>query len=583
MPPLPKLKQSKISNQYNKGALYQMEKSSKEIIELEIQGMTCESCAGHVTQALRSVKGIVDINVPGWRAMRATIVTSGQVKDHAIKTAIEKAGYKVDVRKRTTLPPQISGSANISYDYDLAIIGTGGAGMAAAIKGAELGQSVIIIEGGTVGGTCVNNGCIPSKTLIRAAETFHNAGNHSFKGVNTKAEKIDWKMVMQQKEGLVSNLRQSKYLDVLASYGENITLLQGQARLEPEGIIVIDGKKRLRAKKIVIATGARPKILSLATNVEVLTSTSVMELEELPESLVIIGGRAIALELGQMLARFGVKITILQRSDQILPDHEPELSNALMGVLQKEGLQIHTNVKLIEITQTNNSKVVTANVDGKTHEFRSQAILMTVGKTPNTLKLGLTEIGVQTDAQGFIIVDEFLQTSNPQIYAAGDVTTHPKFVYVAAKAGGLTAENALTGNRRRFDLSALPSVIFTDPQMAKVGLTEAEAKKQGFDVKTTLLSLDHVPRALAAQNTSGMIKLIADASSDRLLGAHILAAEGGEVIQAATLIVKFGNQYGATVSDLVDSFFPYLVQVEGLKLAAQSFDKDVSKLSCCAG
>jgi mercuric reductase len=208
---------------------------------------------------------------------------------------------------------------------------------------------------------------------------------------------------------------------------------------------------------------------------------------------------------------------------------------------------------------------------------------MAVGRTPNTKDMGLEAAGVELDQSGFIIVDDYMQTRNPKIYAVGDVTTLPKFVYVAAAAGGTAAENALNGNSKKFDLSVLPDVVFTDPQIATVGLTEAQAKDQGYDVKTSVLPLEYVPRALAARDTRGFIKLIADRKSDRLLGAHILAAEAGEVVQTAALAVKFGKEYGFTIQNLCDMLFPYLVQVEGLKLAAQTFEKQVSQLSCCAG
>jgi mercuric reductase len=208
---------------------------------------------------------------------------------------------------------------------------------------------------------------------------------------------------------------------------------------------------------------------------------------------------------------------------------------------------------------------------------------MATGRTPNTSALGLDDAGIATDAQGFIVVDDFMQTSQPGIYAAGDVTNRPKLVYVAAAAGGIAAENALEGNRKRLNLTVLPDVIFTDPQVATVGLTEAQATADGYAVKTTTLPLHYVPRALAARDTRGLIKLVAEQGTDRLLGAHVLAAEGGEVIQTAALAVHAGLRYGFTVSDLRGMLFPYLTQVEGLKLAAQTFEKDVAQLSCCAG
>ncbi len=208
---------------------------------------------------------------------------------------------------------------------------------------------------------------------------------------------------------------------------------------------------------------------------------------------------------------------------------------------------------------------------------------MAAGRVPNTEAMGLEETGIALDRDGFIIVDEYMQTTNPDVYAAGDVTTLPKLVYVAAAGGGIAAENALNGNTKKLDLAVLPEVIFTDPQVARVGLSEAQAVAEGYQVKIANLPLAYVPRALAARDTRGLIKLVADKSSDRLLGAHVLAAEGGEIIQTAALAVKFGLTHGFTVTELRQTLFPYLVQTEGLKLAAQTFDKDVGLLSCCAG
>ncbi|MGB9612517.1 MAG: FAD-dependent oxidoreductase, partial [Bryobacteraceae bacterium] len=318
-------------------------------------------------------------------------------------------------------------------------------------------------------------------------------------------------------------------------------------------------------------------------DVDVLTSTSAMALPALPRSLIVIGGRAIALELGQAFARFGAQVTILQRSSRLIPEHEPEVAEALADYLRQEGLTIHTGVKPVAIRRQSGEKVITAEVDGGRREFRAEHVLMAVGRVPRTAGMGLEEAGVTLDRDGFIVVDDFMQTTNPRIYATGDVTQLPKLVYVAAAGGGIAAANALEGNHKRLDLTVLPDVIFTDPQIATVGLTEAQARAEGYAVEATTLPLAYVPRALAARDTRGLIKLVADGNSNRLLGAHVLAAEAGEVIQTAALAIRMGLRYGFTVDDLREMLFPYLTQVEGLKLAAQTFEKDVAQLSCCAG
>ncbi len=546
----------------------------KTQFELTIQGMTCDSCAIHVTEALRSVPGVETVEVPGWQSGRARVIAAADLDPTALEAAVSRAGYQAQRR------PQPAGGHEISAEWDLIVIGSGGGGMAAAIRAAELGYRAAIIEAGTIGGTCVNIGCVPSKTLIRAAQALYHAAHHPFRGVHTRVEGLDWPAVLQQKDELVARLRQEKYLDVLAAYGDRITLIRGRARLTPEGQVAVNGDV-LKGKRIVIATGARPRILPLPgiEEVEVLTSTSLMALPRLPRSLLVLGGRSVALELGQTFARFGVQVTILQRSPRILPAHEPEIADALTAALRAEGLTIHTGVTLQRIREQDGEKVVTAEIGGVRREFRAEQVLMAVGRTPNTQDMGLEEAGVALDEGGFIQVDEHLRTTHPHIYAVGDVTTLPKFVYVAAAAGSIAAENALTDAARTLDLSAMPAVTFTDPAVATVGLTEAQAREQGYAVKVSELPMAYVPRALAAHDTRGLVKLVADADTDRLLGAHILAPEAGEMIQVAVLAIRSG----LTVAALRETLFPYLTNVEAIKLAALSFEKDVAQLSCCAG
>jgi mercuric reductase len=537
-----------------------------------------------VVKALQDVGGVKEADVPVWQSGRATLIVAPSVNDEVLVKAVAKAGYQatVSTRREAASPPSPTGNGR-KGDYDLIVIGTGGGGVAAAIKAAELGYQAAIIEGGTIGGTCVNVGCVPSKALIRAAAAYHSAGHHPFKGVQTRAEGVDWPALIQHKDELVAELREAKYVDVLASYGDNVTVIRGWARLQADNQVILDDGRVLSANKIVIATGARPNILPLPgiDKVEVLNSTTAMALEKQPESLLVIGGRAVALELGQTFARFGTQVTILQRSGRLIPEHEPEIAEALADALREEGVTIHTGATPLAIREENGQKVIMAMVNGEECEFRAEQVLMAAGRTPNTQNIGLEEVGVELDERGFIKVNDRMETTNPNIYAVGDVTNRPKFVYVAAAAGGIAAANALTGEGKSLNLQTLPDIIFTDPQVARVGLTEAEAN--GYDVKVSILPLEYVPRALAARDRRGLIKLVADRNSDRLLGAHVLAAEGGEIIQTATLAVKFGLEYGLSVTNLRDMLFPYLVQVEGLKLAAQTFEKDVAQLSCCAG
>ena len=373
-------------------------------------------------------------------------------------------------------------------------------------------------------------------------------------------------------------MRQNKYIDVLKAYPD-IHLIEGKAVFLKDGSVQVE-EKNYRASQYVIATGARPRTPPIPglLDAQPLTSTTLMDLEKLPKSLIILGGRAVALELGQTMERLGVEVLILQRSNLLVPDHEPEIGRAIQEYLEHEGITILPGVQIEQVSRNGGISTVTAHTRGQTREYKAEQILVALGRQPNTEKMGLENVGIQLDRNGAIIVNEYQQTTNPAIFATGDVTTNPEYVYVAAAGGALAARNALEGNRKPLDLSALPGVIFTDPQIATVGLTEAEARRQGYQVTAKTLPLEYVPRAQAARDTRGFIKMVAAEDTGRILGVHVLAAEGGEVIQTATLAVKLGLK----LSDLTDTLFPYLTQVEGLKLAALSFSKDVEKLSCCA-
>lgn len=549
-------------------------------IKLRIGGMTCVHCAMHVTQALEEIPGVHSVDLPSWQSPNANIVSDATISPDILTAAVQNAGYTASVEEQLPDTPenvQANSKAAIT-DFDLLVIGGGSGGFAAAISASDLGKRVGMINAGTIGGTCVNVGCVPSKTLIRAAEAWHNAGNHPFKGVITNQSKLIWATVQNEKDELVANMRQKKYVDVLATYPD-INLIEGRASFQQDGSVRVN-EKTYRANRYVIATGAQPRIPPIPGLLESqpLTSTTLMDLETLPKSLIVLGGRAVALELGQTMARFGVKVTILQRSKMLIPEHEPEVAQAVQDYLEQEGIVVQTGVQVEQVKRNGGFVTVSALVGGQIREYQADQILAALGRQPNTAGIGLENVGVEVDRFGAVIVNEYQQTTNPLIYATGDVTPNPDYVYVAAAGGAIAARNAIAGNQKPFDLSALPGIIFTDPQVATVGLTELEARNSGYQVSTQTLPLEYVPRAQAARNTKGLIKLVVDDATGRILGVHVLAAEAGEVIQTATLAVKFGIR----LNDLVDTLFPYLTQVEGLKLAALSFSKDIAKLSCCA-
>jgi len=278
------------------------------------------------------------------------------------------------------------------------------------------------------------------------------------------------------------------------------------------------------------------------------------------------------------LVEGGVMVTIVDIVP-ILSAGEPEISTALAGYLRAEGIVLRERVRPTAIRETARGIALEILADGRSETIEAEQVLVSTGRRPNTAGLGLEEAGIEFLPNGGVKVDDYMRTTRAGIYAAGDVTGRDQFVYMAAYGARIAAENALNGDGRRYDTTAMPSVVFTDPQVASVGLTEAQAREQGVRVKISVLPLDQVPRALAARDTRGLFKLVAEAGSGKLLGAHLLAPEGADSIQTAALAIKGG----LTVEELAETIFPYLTTVEGLKLAAQSFAKDVAKLSCCAG
>lgn len=471
---------------------------------------------------------------------------------------------------------------NITNPGHLVIIGGGSAAFAATTRAAERGWRVTIVNDGLpIGGTCVNVGCVPSKALIRAAEAHHRAGHHSFAGIESHSTVADFGALTRQTHELVETLRQEKYLDVVKDL-PGVEIIHGRAKLAGPGEVEVEGRK-LAADRILIAAGARTMIPDIPglREIDYLIADTAFELQRLPKSLLVLGGRYIALECAQMFARLGVKTTVLQRSGHILPTESTDLTDALADYLRDEGIEIQTGVTVHSVRPGGEGVVVEASIDGEPQAFSAARILLATGRTPNTASLNLESLGLTRDKRGFIQVDEYLQTGVPGIYAAGDVIGVPMFVYTAAYEGALAAENACapqgTEPRSR-DYRPLPWVVFTDPQVAGVGMDESQAGAAGFDAETVTLPMIKVPRCLAARETRGFLQLIRDRGNDRILGARVFAHEGSELMMEISLAIL----HEMTAKDLASMFHPYLTLGEAVKLAALSFGRDVNKLSCCA-
>lgn len=473
------------------------------------------------------------------------------------------------------------------HEADLAVIGSGGAAFAAAIHATIRGKRVVMVERGTIGGTCVNTGCIPSKALIAAAEARHVAANiNRFPGIAATAGPVDMAGLIDSKQTLVESLRSERYVDVARAYGWPI--LRGKASFAGTRdapllqITKADGSiETIEADHYLLATGAQPWIPPIKglDAVDYLTSTTAMELDEVPESLLVLGGGYVALEQAQLFARLGAKVTMLVRS-RLASTEEPEVSQALHQVFADEDIRVmrRAQVTRVELDEATGQVVATASVSGGQAEFRAARVLVALGRRPVTDGLNLEAIEVQTGDDGEIVVTDQLLSSNPRVWAAGDVTGHRDFVYVAAHHGTLVVDNAFAGEHRPVDYTKLPRVTFTNPAVGAVGLTEEQVLAAGIRCDCRVLPLAHVPRALVNRDTRGFIKVVADADTGRIVGITAVATDAGELAAAGVWILDADM----TIEQVARLWAPYLTMAEGIKIACQSFTTDISKLSCCA-
>lgn len=484
---------------------------------------------------------------------------------------------RTDYRRKATRPMR----------YDLAIIGSGGAGFAAAIGATRQGRTVVMIERFTTGGTCVNVGCVPSKALLAAAEARHGASAATrFPGIGGSAAAVNVSALIAGKDALVDTLRTDKYVALAADYGWEI--IAGSARFISTaggpGLTVElagGGITRVEAEHYLIATGSAPWAPPIdgLPDTPYLTSTTAMDLDRLPESMIVLGGGYVGLEQAQLFARLGTTVTVVTRS-HLTSTEEPEVSAALQAAFGEEGIQVSTHATVTGVHHDDgNGYTLTARRGTERWQLQAEQLLVATGRRPVTAGLNLDAVGITTGLRGEVLVDDYQRTSNERIWAAGDVTGGPQFVYVAAAQGTLVADNALSGAQRTLDYTTLPRVIFTSPAVASVGMTDAQAADAGIHCDCRVMPMGYVSRAVVNRDTRGLVKLVAAADTGRLLGVHVVAENAGEVITAAT----YALTASMTVEQLAHTWAPYLTMAESLKLAAQAYTTDVAKLSCCAG
>jgi len=471
--------------------------------------------------------------------------------------------------------------------YDLVILGSGSTAFAAAIRAQELGKIVLMTEERTIGGTCVNRGCLPSKNLIEAAKLLFDARQPRYPGIAPHDPTFDFAQLVAQKDEIIHSYRQKKYESIL---GEHVEIARGHVQFLDPHTVSVDGR-RATGDRILIATGSRPTappIEGLADvphlTSDLLTSDEAVEMTTLPVSLLIVGGGYIALELGQMFRRFGVEVTILERSAQLLAHgYEPETGRVLQQIFEAEGIRVVTSADVRSVTADASEVRATVIVGGRTETLRAERLLVATGRQPNGDRIGIEKAGVRIGTHGEVIVDEHLRTNVAHIFAAGDVigrTTRSQMATpVGSHDGGIAAQNAFAdGPLRSVDHRVIPRAIFTDPPIGIVGMTEEEVIAAGYPCWCNTLPISIVPRAAAIRDRRGIIKMVADAKTHEFLGATMIGVGASEVIHEAAMALRFH----ATLFDFIDMLHVYPTMAEALKIVAISRFKDPNKLSCCA-
>lgn len=464
--------------------------------------------------------------------------------------------------------------------YDLIILGGGATAFSAAIRADRNGAKTLMVNHGPIGGTCVNVGCVPSKRLLAVGDQFFRVANHPFSGLRLEdGWSAEFRSVLRSKDRLVAGLRKSKYEEVLASL-KGVEPIEGTAVfVSPHEVKV--GKKRFEGEKFVIATGSSPSIPPIPGihDVDFLTNAGALSLRDRPDSMIVLGGRALGLEFAQMYQHLGTQVTVLQRSDRILPEEEPEVSTYLRQYLEEDGIRIHTKVEILSAERRKRRPTLSVRLGGRKKELDADALLLATGRTPNTATLNLAAAAVEVKDDKGVKVDAEMRSTASHIFAGGDVIGKPMLETTAAKEGYIAAENALANRGLKMDYRAVPHAVFTNPAVASVGPTDAQANAVGgVRCACNTVLLQQVPKAVIVEDTRGLVKIVAEAESHKVLGVHMLGSVAPDAIHEGVLAVR----QGLTLEDIIDTVHVFPTHSEAIKLAALSFFEDVDKLTCCA-
>jgi pyruvate/2-oxoglutarate dehydrogenase complex dihydrolipoamide dehydrogenase (E3) component len=426
--------------------------------------------------------------------------------------------------------------------YDAIVIGSGQAGNPLSQKMADHGWSVALVEKAELGGTCINTGCTPTKTMVASAQVAHYARHAEQWGVRAGEVRVDLPKVVARKEQIVKQFRSG--IEKKAKDRKNLQLYRGQAQFTGSHSIRV-GSEELEGERIFINSGTRPSIPALSglDRIDYLTNASIMELRELPEHLLVLGGGYIGLEFGQMFRRFGSQVTIIHQSDHILPREDADVTDELKKALESEGIRFLLNARTTAVEKQKNQAVLKVETGGKSMSVSGSHLLVATGRRPNSDDLGLDKAGVEMDRQGFIRVNSRLETNVPGTWALGDIKGGPAFTHISFNDYQIVYGNLIEGRSLSTDNRLVPYAVFTDPQLGRVGMTEKEARATGKKLKIGKIPVAWVARAIERSETAGLMKIVVDAVNDRILGAAILSAEGGELVQILGFVMLAGAPY----------------------------------------
>ena len=432
--------------------------------------------------------------------------------------------------------------------FDAIIIGSGQGGTPLAIELAKSGKKVALVERWHVGGSCVNIACTPTKTMIASAKVAHIVNKAKDYGINSKLESIDFSRIVQRKKEVVESFREGLQKQLLSTQG--LTLIEGEARFIGKKLLKVSmntgGQLPVQADLIIINSGAspsRPPIDGLETSIY-FNSTSIMESDELPRHLLIIGGGYIGLEFGQMFKRLGSKVTIIQLDKQLLPNEDEDIAEEVAKILREEGIEILCNARTIKVEAPGEKRIVLTVVkDEKEQTVEGSHLLVATGRVPNSANLNLESTGIKTDKHGFIPVNEYLETEVPGIYAIGDVNGEPQFTHISYDDYRILSKNILQNGNDSTSGRQLPYTVFIDPQLGRIGLTEKAAKEGGYDYKVFKMPMSWVARAIETGETEGIMKAIVNSKNNQILGAAILGLEGGEIMAILQVAMLAGLSY----------------------------------------